>query len=72
MAVRTAGEVADNIALAVKKVESKIPRKKAQGKLVSRAKKVLGASRRRVKATTKTVVRSTKSAKRAMSKLRKK
>ena len=72
IAVRTAGEVADDIALAAKKVGSTIPKKKARKKLLSRAKKLVGAGRNRLKTTTRKLARSAKSAQRAFSKRRKK
>ena len=73
IAVRTAGVVADEVVLAAKKVGSKIPKKKARKKLVSRAKKAVRAGSRRVKKATRKLVRSARSsAKRAVSKRRKK
>lgn len=68
IAVRTAGEVADDIALAAKKAGSKLTKKKARKKLVSRTKKLVGASNSRIKTTARKLVRSAKSAKRAISK----
>ena len=68
IAVRTAGEVADDIALAAKKVGSKLPKKTARKTFVSRAKKLVGAGKSRVKTTARKLVRSAKSAKRAISK----
>jgi len=69
--VRTASEVADDIALAAKKAGSKLPKKKTRKKLITRARKLVGAGTRSMKTTARKLVRSAKSAKRAVSKRRK-
>ena len=71
IAVRTASEIADDIAIAAKKASAKLPKKKARKKLITRAKKLVGARTSSIKSTARKLVRSAKSAKRAVSKRRK-
>ena len=70
-AVRTASEVADDIAVAAKKVRSALPKKSARKKVTTRAKKPMRAASG-LKTDARKIVRTTQSpAKRATSKRRK-
>jgi hypothetical protein len=62
MAVRTASEVADEIALAAKKASLKFPKKSARKKLTARAKKLVSAASR-LKTAARKLIRSAKPAK---------
>ena len=71
IAVRTGSAIADDLALAAKKVSATIPKKKARKKIMTRAKKLVGKGTRSIRTTARTLVRSSKAAKRAVSRRRK-
>src|SRR5215475_9148082 len=67
VAVRTAGEVVDDLAMAARRASSKLPKRKAQKKAVTRAKKAVGTGVKRVRRAAKRAVRAAKPARRRRS-----
>ena len=65
VAVRTAGEMVDDLTTVARKASAKLPTKRARKKAVTRVKKLVGAGAKSVRRTAKTAVRAAKSARRS-------